>query len=408
MKILIVDDNPRRYDRLFQAFAEIGIERGQVSLVGSANGARDEIERHNFDLLILDILIPLWPESEEGLQHSADLLFQLRENEIENAPRHVIGITGDKEATRSVCEQFDAFAWTVLEYSDTNDDWIKQAANCARYLQASAQVQEGGSDRIDLAIICALPTPEQSEVLKLPWNWEAARPIDDMVFVRDGTVLVGQSTLRVCVTSSPRMGMVSTALRAAAVISKLRPRLIAMTGICAGVRNKVALGDVLFADPAWDFQSGKRVKDKENTQFSIRPHHLPASTRVRSHIEQLREDKDALNAIAANFPEHPSGVPRILPGPVASGSAVLADGEVIREIKKQHQELIGVEMEIYGLFAAAQSASRPQPECFALKGVCDFADPDKHDGHQKFAAYASAQTLRLLIERYGDRLVADL
>ncbi len=92
-------------------------------------------------------------------------------------------------------------------------------------------------------------------------------------------------------------------------------------------------------------------------------------------------------------------------GPVASGSAVLADGNVVQEIKAQHQELIGIEMEIYGLYAAAYAASAPQPKVFAVKGVCDFADPDKGDDHQRYAAYASANVARLLIEKYGNRIL---
>lgn len=104
------------------------------------------------------------------------------------------------------------------------------------------------------------------------------------------------------------------------------------------------------------------------------------------------------------FPGTKPGVSRILPGPLASGSAVLSDGVIIGDVRNQHQELIGIEMEIYGLYAAAYSASDPQPAYIALKGVCDFADPDKEDGYQEYAAYASAQVLRILLERYADRL----
>ena len=62
-------------------------------------------------------------------------------------------------------------------------------------------------------------------------------------------------------------------------------------------------------------------------------------------------------------------------------------------------------MEIYGLYAAAHAATAPRPQFMALKGVCDFADPDKESGQQKYAAYASANVFRLLMERYGRRLL---
>ncbi|WP_051442767.1 hypothetical protein [Mesorhizobium sp. WSM3626] len=86
MKILIVDDHPKRYDRLIAAFGGIGVAREQIDLVGCANAAREKIEQHLYDLLILDILLPLWPEADVSVQHSADLLFEIREKELPNPP----------------------------------------------------------------------------------------------------------------------------------------------------------------------------------------------------------------------------------------------------------------------------------------------------------------------------------
>lgn len=406
MKILIVDDSPKRYDQLVSRLADIGVPREWVDIVGSAQEARTRIEQTLYDLLILDVVLPLWPESEEDVQHSMDLLFEIHESELPNSPGHILGITADQAAAGDALLQFEEWTWTVVHYSEDTDEWLNRAINCARFILAKGNRPQNSS--VDLAIICALAEPEQEEVLKLPWNWSSPRPIDDIVFVRDGGVEIEGRQFTVCTATAPRMGMVSTALLTASVIGHMRPRLVAMTGICAGVRGKVRLGDVLFADPAWDFQSGKRTRDKENTQFSMRPHQLAAPARVRSHVEQVRDDKAALSQVAVEYPDPdtPAAISRVFIGPVASGSAVLADGEVIKNIREQHQELIGVEMEIYGLFAAAHAAAAPQPYCFALKGVCDFADSEKEDGCQRYAAYASARVLQLLIERYGNRLIA--
>ena len=199
--------------------------------------------------------------------------------------------------------------------------------------------------------------------------------------------------------------MVTTAILSAKLISLLRPKLIVMCGICAGVRQKVRLGDVLLADPAWDFQSGKRVKDEGNSSFSMAPHQLSVPAIVRTCVQQLQTDRTSLATMSASFGTDMPGISQIIVGPVASGSAVLADGEVIQEIKSQHRELIGVEMEVYGLYAAAEAASSPKPKAFALKAVCDFADPDKQDGVQRYAAFASANVLRLLLEKFGHRLL---
>jgi nucleoside phosphorylase/CheY-like chemotaxis protein len=406
MKILIADDQPRRYERLIKALAKIGVECNSVNIESCANGARDRLQETYYDLLILDILLPLRPESEPEIQSSLDLLFDLHEGNEYHKPERILGITADKDIAGDATVHFETQTWTVVEFSESSDEWINRAINCVSYIlnEEKKYTTEQPSYGIDLAIICALEKPELEEVLKLPWNWSSPRPIDDITFVRDGYFYVDNRKITVCATFAPRMGMISTALQSAALISLLRPRLIAMCGICAGVKDKVDYGDVLLADPAWDFQSGKRIRDKENSQFSVAPHQLPTSAKVRTHVQQLRGEHDALKNISSKYLNMPETL-NIVIGPVASGSAVLADGEVVKEIKTQHRELIGVEMEIYGMYAAAYSASKPQPQPFALKAVCDFADSVKDDKYQQYAAYTSANVLRLLMEKFGLRLL---
>ncbi len=403
MRILIVDDQPRRYDRFMLELNAIEIKRGSVDLVTSCSDARDRLAKHEYDLLILDILVPFRPEDTEDVQNAIDLLFEIREGGITSKIPYILGITADRMAAGSALSQFEDWCWTVLDYSSSSDDWMHRALNCVTFVRAMSREPNRAPSGVDIVIICALEHPELAEVLKLPWNWKPPRPLNDTIFVYDGHFDSGDTTYRVCAVCLPRMGMVATALAANTLIECLRPRLIAMTGICAGVRGKVNLGDILFADPAWDFQSGKW--DGKTGRFLFRPHYIPAPTKVRSHILQLRADKTALETIRTGFAGTKPDVSKIVPGPLASGSAVLSDGVIINDVREQHQELIGIEMEIYGLYAAAHSASSPQPTFLALKGVCDFADPDKADGYQDYAAYSSAQVLRLLFERYADRLV---
>jgi len=407
VRILITDDEIRRYGKFVEALAQIGVARNEIEIVTCAKSAREKLEKEYYDLLLLDVLLPLWPESDPDISNSMDLLRELHEDVQLIKPGRIVGITADKEIVSEASRIFEDLTWTIVQYSHDNFGWINQVINCVRYLQYQGDKANSDSkSKVDLAIVCALEKPELEEILKLPWNWSTARPLDDIVFVRDGFFEVGGRKITVCATFAPRMGMVSTALRSAAVISLLRPRLLAMCGICAGVQGKVHIGDVILADPAWDYQSGKRVRDKKSTQFSIAPHHLSLSTLVRTHVEQIRGDKAALRDIVDAFQgDSPATGLQIVIGPLASGSAVLADGEVVREIQAQHRELRGVEMEVYGLYAAAYAASYPQPQPFALKAVCDFADPDKDDSNQRYAAFTSAQVLRLLMERYGPRLV---
>ena len=402
MKILVVDDEPRRYERLFLALAAASIPRSCIDVVQCTADARDKMAKVHYDLLLLDILIPFRVEEGANVCHSLDLLTEIQNDDTLQRPGYILGITADMEITKEVRSLFADWTWTVLEYSSSNDEWINRTLNCAAFINKDASEEKS---TVDVAILCALANPELEEVLRLPWHWSSPRPIDDCIFVRDGYLECEGQRLTVCATSAPRMGMVSSALTASSLINLLKPRLIVMSGICAGVRGKVKMGDVLFADPAWDFQSGKRVRNDQNSQFAMRPHQIPAPHKIRRHMEQIRDDRKTLAELSGAFDGNAPGITRVMLGPIASGSAVLADGEVVKEIRAQHQELIGIEMEIYGMYAAAHAASAPQPKFFAAKGVCDFADPDKEDDNQRYAAYASANVVRLLLERYGQRLL---
>jgi nucleoside phosphorylase len=258
---------------------------------------------------------------------------------------------------------------------------------------------------VDLVIVCALSDPELKAVLTLPWGWKSARPVDDVTFVHDGSLTdaAGRS-ISVIAAATSRMGMVSTALLGAKLIDMFRPRFIAMTGICAGTRGKANLGDAIVVDPSWDYQSGKRSEVNDSSSFAIGPHQLPLHLAVRSRFDQLKTDRAFLSSIRDGWPGAPDQVFKLLMGPVASGSAVLADGRVMNEIRQQHRELCGVEMEVYGLYAAAATAASPRPIAFAVKSVCDFGEADKNDSMQHYASYTSAAILCEFVKRFFSEL----
>lgn len=405
MKILMVDDSPQRLTPLLASLEKIGILREDIVIAQSAMEARGHMSDQQFDLLLLDICLPRRAEDLPADASSLELLEDIIESEELVPPRHILCLTAHDSSAASVAEAFKQHTWAIVRYASDNDEWIGQITNSVSWLVKSNGIVEPRQYGVDLAIITALRDPEFEAVLQNGWSWGAAEPLDDATFVQRATFESGGRTLTACAASAPRMGMVSTALLAAKVIAELRPRFIVMTGVCAGVAGKVELGDVLLADPSWDYQSGKRVKDNKVSQFSISPHQLDVAEDIRARVEQIGADKGFLRIVRDAWRSEAPREFRVAIGPVASGSAVLADGETIVEIKRQRRDLIGIEMEVYGLYAAARAASSPRPSALALKAVCDFADPDKKDGMQKFAAYTSAAVMTELFERYGADLL---
>jgi nucleoside phosphorylase len=138
--------------------------------------------------------------------------------------------------------------------------------------------------------------------------------------------------------------------------------------------------------------------------FEIAPDQIGVSLEVSQRIGQLKDDRRFFVELAERYPgERPNNIARLIPGPVASGSGVLAS-EGTLEIKAQNRKVIGIEMELYGMYSAARDSGPPRPAAFGLKSVCDFADHLKNDKYQKYAAYTSAQVLAEFVRRYGVQL----
>jgi nucleoside phosphorylase len=167
-----------------------------------------------------------------------------------------------------------------------------------------------------------------------------------------------------------------------------------MLGIAAGIRGKIELGQLIAADPTWDYGSGKRVEESGKSRFQPSPHQLPLDPVVRERVRAVAEDRHFLSEIRKGWPaKMPPGEVEIAIGPLASGAAVIADSATGLAVREQHRSLIGIDMEAYAVHVACEEASKPRPVPFALKAVVDFADDEKSDDVQDYGAYVSATVM---------------
>ena len=75
------------------------------------------------------------------------------------------------------------------------------------------------------------------------------------------------SSITIRATWASYMGRESAQATASMFIHKQPARCIAMSGICAGRRGKLSLGDVIFAERMWSYDSGKLVVEGEIEHF---------------------------------------------------------------------------------------------------------------------------------------------
>ena len=407
MKILIVDDALPRNSLFMEKAKLLGLRENDIHFCSCVKDAREKLAKEYYDLLVLDLLVPYeCYEIADNSRHTISLLMALQHGSDLKKPGHIIGITSDKDEAIKSASRFETYTWMLIEYSPINLSWMTTLLNYIRYLlETSSTPNVSSKDSVDVVIVCALKSPEFEALMQLPWHWEEFMPISEVIFIRRGFFYSNGQKITVAAAHVTRMGMVSTAITASYLISYFQPKIITMCGICAGVKGKVNIGDIVFADPVWDYQSGKFIKEDGVAKFSISPHQLGPSQMLRSFADVLSSDKELLLNLEENIDELNNRDVMLKIGPMASGSAVLADSEILEAIKSQHRDLAAVEMETYGLFSAASFSSRPQPLYFSMKSVCDFADSDKNDNFQFLAARTSARCLGFFLEKFGNKIL---
>jgi nucleoside phosphorylase/CheY-like chemotaxis protein len=401
LKILVVEDDGTKLRNIVKALQSVpGCDLTNIEQTAYANEAKRLLKANEYDLLILDIAIPERPDRSPSAEGGIGLLQEILDRETRYyRPKHIVGLTGYPDILRRFANKFEEDLWMVIQYTPSSDHWAGQLKRKVEYIvlaQRSHPVPEYG---IHLGIVAATQTPELAAVLDtVPWQWTSNQIPSDASNYFKGEFARDNEKREVVAVAAPRMGIAAASIVSTKLIMSFRPRYLAMIGIAAGVRGRCQIGDIAVADPSWDWGSGKIAT---SGRFQQAPHQISLDSFVRSKFALLEQDLEALDSIRRSW--NGSKIDHVLRlhiGPVASGSAVLADKKTSSQIVKQHRKLLAIEMETYGLYAAAEESPLPQPKVFSLKSISDFADKKKNDAYQKYAAFTSAQALRAFAEKY--------
>jgi hypothetical protein len=128
--------------------------------------------------------------------------------------------------------------------------------------------------------------------------------------------------------------------------------------------------DAVVAEYAWDYGAGKEVMLDGDTVHKNTIHQINIDTDIANQVRRLTSDSNKLREIQESYVGNkPDYILKIHMGAVASGSAVIANSEKIREIQEQIRDVLAVDMEVFGVYYAARWAERPRPKII-VKIVC--------------------------------------
>ena len=401
IKILILDDDAEKIHKIIKEIVAIkGIAGNDISSVSDVIQAKRALKDSDYDLLLLDIQIPNRFGEEPLRDGGVRLLKELVETNRYRRPTYIVGVTAFEDVYRDFSNEFSDRLWAVVNCGDDSVNWLSQIINKVKYildLKNGLRVPVRTEYDFDLAIVTAKDEFEFDSVVKLIPNLSPYDVFNDASRYYIGSI----GTTKVVASAAIEMGMTPSSVLSTKMIVNFCPKFLAMVGVAGGVQTKVNIGDIIVADPSWDYGLGKIEEVDGKTIFKPDPKQLRINTDLKAKIQELQRDKKLLRTVRDEWPgEKPANEIEIHMGPVGTGASVLADQTVQKTVLEHNRSTIGFDMETYGVLFAAENAFKPRPTAFSMKSVCDFGNHCKDDKYQPYAAYVSARVMKEFVAKY--------
>ncbi len=198
---------------------------------------------------------------------------------------------------------------------------------------------------------------------------------------------LGQYPVVLCMCAMGASGRDSAQIVTGEVIRYWKPSALIMVGIAFGKDSeRQRIGDPLISERIIAYEP-----ERVGVETSVsRGHHFVAGARLLDRFRNF--------TLGWEF-QDPTGEqcePRL--GPILSGEKLVDNVDFKTLLFERHPHAIGGEMEGVGLAAAAE---RQRCEWILVKGICDWADGEKTDNHQGFAAASSVSLIRHVLSHPG-------
>lgn len=395
-----MDDSDEKISRIRSVLTNnCLVEDSSIDDARSLNSGRKKLSENYYDLLILDLVLPINDNEEITPGKSEVFINELYTFGRLKRPNFVIGLTQYEDKVQNNTQNFDDKLWKLIHYNLSSSDWeqlLQRAVDTILSTKNQLLESINNINKFDFGIICALS--EEFEQMKAAsgLEWEILRidnvPID---FFKSELHTELGSTIRIIAGRNNMPGMQAASVMASCMFSLFDVKTIFMTGICAGFKkddnDTINFGDIFIAESEYDYGSGKLCSSDDGSILKPDPKSLECSFEIKGQINTFIEEKHpeykleaALQTVNLNITKKS---PQILFGPGACGSYVVTDKSFMNNLISTNRKLKGLDMEGYGLYMAAHVLNR---KALLIKSISDFADSNKGDTYHQMCSYSSA------------------
>lgn len=413
--IYIVDDDITKIENIMESLSEYYDSNLEIKYELEFENACRMLETKRFDLLILDIQLPALGSKARTLKEGGvQLLRRISEVDSIKKPSTIIGLTAYDENYEEIRMQFENKLWHLIKYDSKSVTWKNQIIEKVGYLLKAKNdlccevIEKGIGPQVDCVVITAVPTETES-VLKCGLVWDKYLISGDPTTYYLSELEKNNRKIKLLLAQQNQMGMPAASVLTTKIIYAFSPKMICMVGIAGGRKGEVELGDLIIVSESWDYGSGK-IQPKKNGEgmiLSPEPHQINVFSAIKEYL--MGNFDDLLYEIRKNW--NASNGNRICRdisihvGALATGAAVVQDESVMTDfILPQNRKVLGVDMETYAVYYAASNTYNRRPAYLSIKGVCDFADTEKNDKFQQYAAYISIQFFLNVISELLNRI----
>lgn len=403
MKILIIDDESKKVGRIKKVIREIdGVHEEDIINALDLNQAKGIIKDEYIDFIILDLNIPEFiGDTCSNETAGLDFIDEILEVDHYIRPRDILILTEFEELIGKCREKESRIVFQIVKFDATSSEWEKIVRSRIQYFQIYDRNKLLDSEKHDyeVAIITAVEV-ETKAVKRLNEKWDILYKENDPTvyfntqFQKDGRII------KVITAQQSEMGMAAASTLASKILQHFKPKYIIMVGIAAGIGKDKNFGDIIVASDVWNYSSGKYVAKSESDDllsFEPDPKSLSLDPMLRGKLSI--DYSQILFDIKSKWQDDISTELKIIMGPLACGSAVVANEKIVQQLIQAHsRKTVGLDMESYGMFYTAQNSSGIKAIPICIKSICDFADSKKGDGFQNYSAYTSSQFAKYLIE----------
>lgn len=402
IKILVLDDTEQKVSYIKSVIVDnCNIADENIDVATSINSGRKLLCEKDYDLLLLDLVLPLTDGEEPDRDEGPKFIDEIYTNEQINVPNQIIGLTQFDECYFDLKERFEDKVWSLLKYEQSKNDWRIKLQNKIIHLRKSKESLQNSilnKDKYDIAIICAIQ--EEFTQFKLAFDkidWSKINHPQIPFELYTGVIHTGYgNTLKIISGCVGRPGMSATSILSTTMFNLFKVDYLFMTGFCAGFKSEdVNFGDIVIADSIQDYSTGK-LKDDEtgNLKLLKELQQIPANYELTSKINTFLSDEGNLAKIntslrKTNLLNNRDNIIALL-APTVCGPFVVTSETLMDNLKADSRKLKSLDMEGFGLYLTSHILNK---KCLWIKSIADFANSNKGDEYHKMCSYASAAFL---------------